>query len=178
MQNLPGTATMLLRKAAIMTAIGFLVIVLAGPIIGLIGTLLPFLIVGFLVWLVVRMVILGPIVVGRFIGRTVRGIVSLILAGPRWVFRRVRGGVRLVGSGVGRVSGFARGIFWETLCGGAVGAMLGMIGGMNHQDAEFRVPIGAAIGASIGLLAAATRSRAPREQVAQAIPVSGALHHG
>jgi hypothetical protein len=168
---------MILRKAAIMTAIGFLVIVLGGPLLGLIATLLPFLLVGFLIWLVIRMVILGPLVVGRFIGRVVRGVFRIVTAPPRLIFRLIRGGVVRVGHGVGRMSGFVRGIFWETVCGAAVGAMLGMIGGVQHEDAEFRVPIGAVIGGFIGLLAGASRSRATRQdEVPAVIPVSGAVH--
>ena len=45
MEKLQGTVPML-RKAAIITLIGFLVITLAGPLLTLAGVLLPFAVVG------------------------------------------------------------------------------------------------------------------------------------
>ena len=55
--------------------------------------------------------------------------------------------------------------------GAIIGGILGMIGGMQFNDAEVRVPAGALIGASVGLIALLVRSKpATRVVVVQPAP--------
>jgi hypothetical protein len=150
-----------LRKIAVMALIGFLVLTLGGPALALLGVLLPFILVGFLVWFVVRAAILGPLVVGRLIGRTVRRVAYTVIAVPLWLGRQVGSGLRLTG----RMVAGAASILIPTAAGAVAGAALGALGGMQFHDADVRVPAGALIGASIGLVAVLWRSK-PATQVA------------
>jgi hypothetical protein len=54
---------------------------------------------------------------------------------------------------------FVSGIALPMLAGGFLGALLGAIGGVQHNDADFRVPAGALIGAGVGLFAVLIRSK-------------------
>jgi len=161
MENMHSTGH-LLRKVAMMTLIGFLVITLAGPIFALLGVILPFALVGFLVWAVVRGIMLGPVVVGRIIGNTARAVGRTAVALPLWFARRVRSGIGLLG----RLVMSAAGVIFPVAAGAAVGAILGMLGGEQYHDADMRVPAGALIGAGIGLIAAFWGSR-PAASVAR-----------
>ena len=58
MENLQGPTSMI-RKAAVITLIGFMVVMLGGPAIALVGTLLPFALVGLLVYVPFRLIVLA-----------------------------------------------------------------------------------------------------------------------
>jgi hypothetical protein len=176
MEKLQGSAH-ILRHVVLWTLIGFGVLVLSGPIIAIVGTLLPFALVGLLIWLVVRAIMLGPLMVGRIIGRTVHAV----LAVPRWAGRTAFHGVRRVGQAGWSTVSFVGSILLPAFAGALVGAMLGLIGGMEHNDADVRVPAGAVIGAGIGLVAGVTRPRRSRkvvEDIVDVQPVHVAVHHG
>src|SRR5262249_54610298 len=126
-----------IRKVAIWTLVGFLVIVLFGPILTLIGVLLPFALVGFLVWLVIRGIMLGPQAAGRAIGRTARTVFQTVTAVPRWIATRLGAFVARVGRMVWGGIRFVSGIALPMLAGGFLGALLGAIGGAQHHDADF-----------------------------------------
>ena len=51
------------------------------------------------------------------------------------------------------------------ISGAILFAILGVIGGINHQDAEFRVPAAILIGAGIGALYGAFRTRSVQKVV-------------
>jgi hypothetical protein len=163
------SSTDILRKVAIWTLIGFGVILLSGPILTVLGIVLPFAVVGFLVWLGVKAVLAGPRAVGRAISSTARVIVRGITAVPRWVGARLAAG----GRWIGRVGRGAVVVSLPVLAGTFLGALLGAIGGMQYHDADFRIPAGAAIGAGVGLLAAVLRSK--REKIPVLEPVSDGL---
>ncbi len=151
----------LLRKIAIMALIGFLVMTLGGPALALLGVLLPFIIVGFLVWIVIRAAILGPIVVGRMLGRVVRRTASLAIAIPWWFVRKIGGGFRFAGRAVAG----AGAVLIPIAAGAVVGGTLGAFGGMQFQDADMRVPAGAIIGAGVGLVTLLWRSKPSANRV-------------
>ena len=164
-------ATNMLRKAAIITLVGFLAIALAGPIVALLGTMLPFALVGLAVYVPYRLVILakqgGWPAVSRAAGKTVR----MAFAPPRWVLGKVAGvfvgTIRLVRGALGFVSG----VVFPPLGGAIAGAVLGAVGGMEHGDAEMRAPVGALIGASIGLVAVLWRPDTTRS-IPMVLPVT------
>jgi hypothetical protein len=139
----------IVRKVALWTLIGFGVLVLSGPILSLLGVLLPFALVGGLVWLVVKGVMAGPQAVGHAIGATFRAIG----AGPRWVGGKALSGVRFVGRNTWRLAGFTGRLLLPLIAGGLVFGVLGAVGGAEHHDAESRVPMAILIGAGVGLLA-------------------------
>src|SRR6516165_1167826 len=98
--NKVESAGQILRKVIIFTLVGFLVVVLSGPLLTVLGVLLPFALVGFLVWLPFQGFRLWrqggwPSVrhaVGRA-GRTVIAVpfwlISQVAAGAFWVVRSV-----------------------------------------------------------------------------------------
>src|SRR5713101_5481319 len=158
MKNIEGAAEVL-RKVFIFTLVGFLVVVLAGPLLTVLGVLLPFALVGFLVWLPFQGFRLwrqgGWPSIRHAFGRAVRTVFAI----PVWLISRVAGGALWLVRGVFGLIGFVLGIAFPTVAGAFLGAVLGLIGGVEHHDAEVRIPAGAAIGGGIGFLAGATRSR-------------------
>src|SRR5262249_14459341 len=164
MENVQCSTGNIVRKAALMTLVGFLVVILSGPILAVLGVLLPFAVVGFLVWVPFRLLVVakhgGWPAVRDTTTKTVRAVVRI----PLWAATHLVSGLRFVlGTAFGLI-GFLAGIILPTLAGGFLGAVLGAVGGMQHNDADFRIPAGAAIGASIGLLAGAWRSK-PEKRV-------------
>lgn len=162
------TATPVIRQLLIWTLVGFLVITLGGPAIALIGALLPFAIVGGLVWLVYKGLTLGPRVAFHLIASTLRSLVGLILFLPKkaldlgaWTIAQIE---TVLGLGL-RMAG-------PVAAGAIVGGALGYTGGMQHHDVAIRLPIGVAMGAGIGLLAFAVRSSPVKKEVVVVEPVS------
>jgi hypothetical protein len=53
------------------------------------------------------------------------------------------------------------------MAGGVIaGGLLGMVGGMEHNDADMRIPAGMLIGGAVGTVAAIMHAR-PKRQPAQ-----------
>ena len=154
------------RQFAIITVIGFLVVTLAGPALAIIGTLLPFALVGGAVWLVYKGFTMGPKFVFSTIGKVVGGSVAVLLFLPKLVFRGAR---RLGGftfNSAKAVAFFTGSIAIPMVVGSLIGGALGAMGGMEHHDMELRVPVGVAMGAGIGLLTVLVRTRPASRQVA------------
>jgi hypothetical protein len=155
------------RKIALMTLIGFGVLVLSGPAIAIIATLLPFALIGGLVWLVVQALLLGPRVAGAMIRNTFR----VVFGGPIWLLKRGWAGVKWVGGTALSLAGTTLSMIVPTVAGAFLGGVLGLIGGMEHNDADFRIPAGMAIGAGIGIVAGVLRSR-PKQRVLTVLPAT------
>jgi hypothetical protein len=172
MENVQGTAV-LLRKIALWTLIGVGVVFLSGPVLTVVGVILPFALVGALVWLVIQAIIAGPRAVGRTIRTVGGGALHLIVAGPRWAGRQVFRAVRFTGATALAGLVFLSRLLFPTLAGAILGAVLGVVGGIQHDDADVRVPAGAIIGAGVGLLAGAMwRKPATKTQAAAAKPTA------
>jgi hypothetical protein len=150
------------RKLTLITLVGFLVVVLSGPALTLLGVLLPFALVGLLVWIPFRALMLARQGGWSAVRAGARTALRRVFTVPLWILSRVAGGLGWIIRFAFGIVGFVLGLLLPTIAGAILGAVLGIIGGMEHQDAEVRVPAGAAIGATIGLLAGATRSRQPR----------------
>jgi hypothetical protein len=184
MERLQSTADMV-RKVALWTVVGFLVVFLIGPVLTLLGVILPFALVGFVVWLPFRLFVQGKEVqwssFPKNAGRTVRAVLGLpvrlvrgVLAVPIWlgsyIVAAILGLLRLAGGFIG----LALRILFPAVVGALIFALLGAIGGVTHQDAEFRIPAAALIGAGIGALYGAFRTKpAPRVIVLKVTPAAG-----
>jgi hypothetical protein len=166
MENLQSTGA-IVRKVCLMTLIGVGVVFLAGPALAVVGTLLPFALIGALVWVAVQAVVAGPRVAGRTVRAGARTAFRLVSAGPIWLGRNVIGGVGFMGRTVLSLLGFAFRILLPTVAGLVLGAVLGLIGGIKHDDAEVRIPAGAVIGAGVGFLAGALRGKKSTKTVAK-----------
>jgi hypothetical protein len=150
------------RKIVGITLIGFLVVVLIGPILTVLGVLLPFALVGLLVYVPYRLFLAGkhggwPAV--RAAGqKTMRTAVVF----PLWLGGKFAALISFVLRTVFRLIGTLFGLVFAVGTGAVLGATLGAIGGMQFHDAEYRVPAGALIGASVGLVAVLWRSKPSR----------------
>jgi hypothetical protein len=175
MEKLQGTVP-ILRKAAIITLVGFLAITLAGPLLTIAGVLLPFAVVGLLVWIPFRGIMMWKQGGWPAVGETVKRGLGRVVAIPAWIIGRAFGAVAFVLGSAFSLVGFVLGLILPVLLGTVGGAVLGFIGGMEHQDADFRVPAGALIGATVGLLAGALRSK-PVRTVVVVRPAPQELRH-
>ena len=156
----------LVRQLAILTLVGFLVVTLAGPVLALAGVLLPFALVGAAVWVFFKAVTLGPRVAFGLAGKLLRGIFQAVIFIPRKLF----GAAGIVLTKTGSAVRIAGGALAPIVIGAVIGGVLGGVGGAQHHDAELRIPVGLALGAGIGLLVSATRSKPAREQILNVLP--------
>jgi hypothetical protein len=152
METVPNTAS-IIRKIAIVTLIGFAAVVLSGPLIAAVAALLPFAIVGALIYLFIKAIILGPYVVGKIIGETFRGIGFVIVGLPLRILRKAGRGIGFVLHTGWAAVAFAFSIAMPAVLGSVAGALLGVVGGIEHSDVEMRVPAGIVIGAAVGAVA-------------------------
>jgi hypothetical protein len=165
MEKLQSTVP-ILRKAAIITLIGFLVITLAGPLLTIAGVLLPFAVVGLLVWIPFKGIMKWKQGGWTAVGESMKRGLGRVIAAPVWLLGRAFAAVWWVLGSVFGLVGFVLGLILPVILGAVGGGVLGAIGGFEHQDADFRVPAGIVIGAAVGLLAGALRSRSkPRTVV-------------
>jgi hypothetical protein len=163
MERLQGT-TQVLRKAGLITLIGFLAVILSGPVLTVLGILLPFALVGLLVWIPFRAFVAAKHGGLPEVGQQAKTALRNVAAVPVWILGTAFALVGFVLKTGWGIVAFLLGIIFPTIAGAFLGGVLGLIGGIEHNDAEVRVPAGAAIGASIGLIAGAWRTK-PAKQV-------------
>ena len=173
MESLHSTAD-IVRKVGLLTLLGFLIVFLIGPALTLLGVLLPFALVGFLVWLPFRLFVQKRDVnwsgIPRKAGQTIRTVLTLPIRVGAFILSAFTGLLRLVGG----VIGYALRIILPAVAGAFLFALLGAIGGVAHQDAEFRIPAAAMIGAGIGALYGAFKTRTPTKVIVlRAAPATG-----
>jgi len=152
MQPVPHSACVF-HRIAIMVLIGFAAVVLSGPLIAVAAALLPFAILGAVIYLIVKAMILGPYVVGKIIGETFRGILFLLVIVPARALGKAGRAVGFVLHSAWSGVALALSVMFPSIVGGVIGAVLGVIGGIEHSDADVRIPAGLLIGAVIGAVA-------------------------
>src|SRR5438105_3183038 len=103
MKELQG-AGCALRKIALITLAGFLVVMLAGPVLTLLGMMLPFALAGLLVYVPYRAIRLGREGGWAAVRGAARKSLRVMLTPPLWVLGHAVGGVKCVlGFGLGLV---------------------------------------------------------------------------
>jgi hypothetical protein len=156
----------ILARIGMLALLGFAVVMLAGPVIGIVGALLPFVLVGFLAWCGFQLVSSGPQATWRTL-RQVGGVVGTAtvktaqfcnraVAFPaRTTVRVYQGSKQLAGKAWrGMTAGAKMGIEGSivTLSGAAVGALVGLITSwQSHEGYDVAIPPDAMLG---GLMAA------------------------
>jgi len=181
------TAGDVLRKVLFLTMFGFLALILAGPVIAvfsvilslilsMIAVMLPFFLFGLILWLPFQAFVLGQKVEWDKIGASGKAL----FGGLAGVFGRTfRGGVyavRGVGRGVGAVARFASravvgtvrvvgSVFLAAVLGALAGGVLGVLGGMMHNDPDYRTPVGLAVGAGVGVIFGLARLTGRKQKV-------------
>jgi hypothetical protein len=175
MENLQGTGEVI-RKVAIITLIGFLAVVLIGPVLTIAGVLLPFALVGLLVYVPYRLFVVSKQGGLPAVQQAGQKAVRTAVAFPVWVVSKVIGFIAFVLRTIFRIIGTIFGLVFAVGGGAAVGAILGTIGGLQYHDADARIPAGALIGAAVGLIIMLTRSRSSRVATVRPGPQVQQIH--
>lgn len=148
-----------LCKLAALAFVGLAVITLIGPVLAVLGVLLPFAVIGWLAclaYLGVRQALGGRDLrkeltaareAARAAGRRGRGLVSGL--GARLTACRAR--LHRASEAVRRCAPAVTGVLRETLCGAVVGAMLGLMVNFQASGPNYFVLIGGLSGAVAGL---------------------------
>jgi len=140
-----------LKRLTGFVAAGFAVIVLAGPLLGILVTLTTFALVGFLLWLPLHTVFFGPCSAWR----------STCEGSKRWR-QHVAGGVRssadcyhAFGMRVGQFAGWAwprvKRVSVEAFCGAALGVLIVALTGAKEGAAVAAVATGLVAGGLLGI---------------------------
>jgi hypothetical protein len=157
---------LVVTRIGMLGLLGFAVIVLAGPVIGIVGALLPFVLVGFLAWCLFQLVSSGPQatwrtlrqaggVVGTATVKTAQFCNRAVAFPARTTVRVLQGTKQLAGKAWRGLTASAKigvegGIV--TLSGAAVGALVGLITSwQSHEGYDVAIPPDAMLG---GLMAA------------------------
>jgi hypothetical protein len=158
MERLHST-TEIIRKVALLTLLGFLVVFLTGPVLTVLGVILPFALVGLLVWLPFRLFVQRRAINWSSLpgkaGQVLREVLAIPVQIVGFVFTAIAALLRLV---VGAI-GLGLRILLPAVAGALLFGVLGAIGGATHQDAEFRIPAAILIGAGLGALYGAFKTR-------------------
>jgi hypothetical protein len=163
------------RKFAFLAFLGFLVIVLSGPVLAIVSTifslglallsvLLPFAFLGLLFWVPFRLLSRGAHVAGQDIRDTGKALGQIgfgvpyracaqVCSGAGEFGQRVRTRTHAIGSLVG-------GILLETFSGAAVGTVLGVVESLrSHGSLQSTIMIGTGIGGLLGAVVGISRPR-------------------
>jgi hypothetical protein len=160
MDQVKWSAASIVRKLALFALIGFGVVMLAGPILAVLSVVVPFALVGFLVWGLFALVFQGKRLDWREVGAQVRqvgGAGLRLAAAPLRAFSGVLGGVLLV-------TWFLWRKFWGTVwfvveiallavTGVGVGALVGFLNRAQHPNLEVAVVGNAIIGGALAAVA-------------------------
>src|SRR5262249_2786665 len=134
MDQVKMSATTVIRKLVLFSLFGFVVVMVSGPVLALLSVVLPFALVGFLVWGLFALVFQGKQLDWRQLGANVRGVGE---AGLRLAALPVRAFAGVLGGGL-LVLAFLWRRFWGTVwfaveiallaaTGVGVGALVGFI---------------------------------------------------
>ena len=127
--------------------------------------LLPFALIGLMVWLPIRAfhgkgacVRQDLVNTGKFVGRA-----AFVM--PARTCGQICSRARGLGDRIHNATCFIGSIFVETVSGALVGALLGAIAGSQTQAWHLSIPAGAVIGTGLGVIVGASRARQPRESL-------------
>ncbi len=161
-------------KVCYFALIGFVALLLAGPVFGLLSVLfsiivaiftaalvaflviLPFAILGFVVVAPIKALSTGRPVQWSRLGTLCQKLWRGLLGTAWWCSRKLVAFIQFLRRKAALLSIYVRVVFWEVVCGAAVG---GFLGGMValHDPQKPEIIIGALIGAVLGALVAASR---------------------
>jgi hypothetical protein len=171
------------RKLCFFTLMGFLALILLGPVIAVVATLLslvltvlllvlPFAVIGYLVWIPYQVLSRDKQAAWNNIRDAGLAFHQALVVVPAGICAQVcRGGARIGRFALEktrRLKKFLAGIATETVCGTLVGGVVGMVGSLIHQDnpLEWRVPVGFLLGAIIGALIGLVWTKPAKQPVA------------
>jgi hypothetical protein len=162
MQNQPSPFVFFAR-VGMLGLLGFAVVILAGPLIGIIATILPFVLIGFVAWCLIQLLHSGPRATWQTLREACRfagAVTAKVAHGFGRVFTypaqsavrvyhasRQLAGKAWRGTTAGAKMAVEGGVV--TLSGAGIGLVVGLITSATKQDREFAVPTNIAIGAAL-----------------------------
>ena len=171
----------IVRKVFCLAAIGFGVLVLSGPVIGVVcvvlgivlsiaSMLFPFAIVGLIVWLPLRAIFGNKETKWSDVQKNARTVFQGSFVVPvrtasgvcRGAVTRFHGAGDRIKSGAQSLGAF----FVEVICGAAVGTLFGLIASLEHPREEYLIYAGSA-GAVLGIGVGLSRFRAWRAELVE-----------
>jgi hypothetical protein len=159
------SATTVIRKLVLFSLIGFVVVMVSGPVLALLSVVIPFALVGFLVWGAFALVFQGKRLDWREVGANVHRVAE---AGLRLVAVPLRAVGGVLGGGL-LVLAFLWRRFWGTVwfaveiallaaTGVGVGALIGFINRAQQPSVEVSVVGNAIIGGALAAVAGVVMS--------------------
>jgi hypothetical protein len=162
MQN-TSSALVLLARVGMLALLGFAVVILAGPVIGILGAILPFVLVGFIAWCLIQLVNSGPRAAwktlqetGRIIGsatvQVARGCQRAFSFPAQTAVRVFHGSRELAGKAwSGTTTGVKMAVEGGvvTLTGAGIGAVVALVTSATKQDRELAMPMDIAVGSAL-----------------------------
>jgi hypothetical protein len=156
------------RKFGYFAFMGVAALILAGPVIALLSLvislilavlsiLVPFAVIGLLIWLPIRILSGNPSKAWTEARKAGGVLWRSVLRPPLQLGKRL---FSWFGNAFGASRGRAQqvgGILMETTCGAAVGALLGVAAGMGKEEMYADAGLAAAVGAVVGLFVGFTR---------------------
>jgi hypothetical protein len=161
--------------------IGFIVILLAAPVLAVLSVVLsmvlailsfalaalvivlPFAVLGFLVWAPLQAAFSGRPIEWRQLGRICKGIFNNVLGIPRRAWSMMTWSGRAAHEKVSGLSSHVGVVLFETFCGALVGFMLGITAANMPAQQQYGAMagpgLGALIGAVLGALVGTSRIR-------------------
>jgi hypothetical protein len=161
-------------KVCYFALIGFLGILLAGPVLGLLSVLLsifltifsialtafvvilPFAVLGFVIVAPIQAMKTGRPVEWNRLGALCHNLWRGISGVAWWCWKKLVGFIHFLRRKAVLLSIYGRAVIWEVLCGAFVGGFLGGVLALNHPDKP-EIPIGAVVGAILGALVGRSR---------------------
>jgi hypothetical protein len=154
-----------LRKLTFLSVLGFLAMVLLGPVLAILGVMLSFAVLGLVVWVPIRVLMFGrPLEWDRW-GQTGKKYCGAVFRGCNRISSQFHSGGGVVLEKASAAGRFLGTILRETACGALVGAMLGLLQGAQGSFQPRTVGLGVLIGAGVGAFVALTSRTAVRETV-------------
>ena len=172
---------LLAARIGLLAVFGFAVIVLIGPAVAILATLLPFVLVGAIAWCLVQLLVHGPQAAWRRLGEAGRLVVASAGRVGHAVTRLAQGTRSLaVRAWRGSAAGAKLAAEWGAvaLCGAGIGLAVGLVTGWQNHDREVAVPLNVVLGGLMasGVWAGMTllgRKKVPVVEVASRLPQRG-----
>jgi len=162
MQNQPSPFV-LFARVGMLGLLGFAVVILAGPVIGILAAILPFVLIGFVAWCLIQLLHSGPRATwetlrqaGRFTGaatvKVAHGFGRVFTFPAQTAVRAYHGSRQLAGKAWrGTTAGVKMAVEGGvvTLSGAGIGLVVGLVTSATKQDREMAVPMNIAVGAAL-----------------------------
>lgn len=137
-------------KMGLFVVIGFFVVFLLPPILAVAVVLLPFAFLGFLAWGAYQVFFLKKKIAW-----------DKVRAASGATFRHAGRLAKVSFDKFRSMGPFAMKLVLETVAGGVIGGLIGAVGGIQHNDAPVRVPVGILVGGTLGAMAGLVWNKRP-----------------